>query len=88
MFNSKFKLTRQQSKMSQIHPSNKIAIIAQGGDDGDGHSGLSQQPTVKLTTPIDTMSITKISLASFISVDRCLLFHFSNLIEMAPQWPW
>jgi hypothetical protein len=51
-------------------------------------SGLSQQPTMKLTTPIDTMVLKKINLASFISVDCCLLFHFSNLIEMAPQWPW
>jgi hypothetical protein len=25
------------------------------GDDGDGHSGLSQQPTMKLMTLIDTM---------------------------------
>ena len=49
------KLTRQQSKMSRIHSNNKIAIVAQGGDDGDGHSGLSQQPTMKLTTLIDTM---------------------------------
>jgi hypothetical protein len=54
-FNFKFKLTRQQSKMSQIRLNTKIAIVAQGGDDGDGHSGLSQQPTMKLTTMIDTM---------------------------------
>jgi hypothetical protein len=26
-----------------------------GGDDGDGHSDLSQQPTMKLTTLINTM---------------------------------
>jgi hypothetical protein len=32
--------------------------------------------------------VIKVSLASFISVDCCLLFHFSTLIEMAPQWPW
>jgi hypothetical protein len=25
------------------------------GDDGDGHSGLSQQPTLKLTTLINTI---------------------------------
>jgi hypothetical protein len=27
----------------------------QTGDDGDGHSGLSQQPAMKLTVLIDTM---------------------------------
>jgi hypothetical protein len=32
-----------------------MVMVAQGGDDGDGHSGLSQQPTMKLMTPIDTM---------------------------------
>jgi hypothetical protein len=46
--------------MSQTRANNKIAIVAQGGDDGDGHSGLSQQPTRKLTTLIDTM-VLKIS---------------------------
>jgi hypothetical protein len=47
-----------QSKMSQIHPSNKIAIVVQeGGDDDDSHSRLSQQPTMKLTAPIDTMAL-------------------------------
>jgi hypothetical protein len=30
-------------------------IVAQGDDDGDGHSGLSQQPTIKLATLINTM---------------------------------
>jgi L-asparaginase/Glu-tRNA(Gln) amidotransferase subunit D len=30
-FNFKFKLTRQQSKMSQIRLNTKIAIVAQGG---------------------------------------------------------
>jgi hypothetical protein len=45
----------QQSKMSPILANNKIAIVAQGGDGGDGHSGLSQQPTMKLTTPMDTV---------------------------------
>jgi hypothetical protein len=29
-------------------------IVAQGGDDGDGHTSLSQQPTMNLTTLIDT----------------------------------
>ncbi len=55
MFNFKFKLTRQQSKMLPILADNKIAIVAQGGDDGDGHSSLSQQPTMKLTMIIDTI---------------------------------
>jgi hypothetical protein len=55
MFNFKVKLTRQQSKLSRIHPGNKIVIVVQGGDDGDGHSGLSQQPTMKLMTPINTL---------------------------------
>jgi hypothetical protein len=55
MFNFKFKLTRQQSKMLPILADNKIAIVAQGGDDGNGHSSLSQQPTMKLTTLINTM---------------------------------
>jgi hypothetical protein len=41
--------------MSPILANNKIAIVAQGGDDGDGHSGLSKQSTMKLTTLIDTM---------------------------------
>jgi hypothetical protein len=41
--------------MSRIRANNKIAINTQGGDDGDGHSGLSQQPTMKLTTLIGTM---------------------------------
>jgi hypothetical protein len=54
-FNFKVKLTRQQSKMSQIHLKNKIAIVAQGDDDGNGHSSLSQQPTMKLTMLISTM---------------------------------
>jgi hypothetical protein len=65
MFNFKVKLTRQQSKMSSNsfeqqncdHSNNKTAIVAQWGDDGDGHSGLSQQLTMKLTTLIDTMVI-------------------------------
>jgi hypothetical protein len=30
MFNFKVKLTRQQSKLSRIHPSNKIVIVVQG----------------------------------------------------------
>jgi hypothetical protein len=63
MFNVKIKLTRQQSKMTQIHSkkkvtfclNNKIAIVAQCGDHGDGHSGLSQQPITKLTTLINPM---------------------------------
>jgi hypothetical protein len=41
--------------MSLILANNKITIVAQGGDDGDGHSGLGQQPTMKLRTLIDTM---------------------------------
>jgi hypothetical protein len=41
--------------MSRIRADNKIAIVAQGGDDGDGHRGLSQQPTRKLMALIDTM---------------------------------
>jgi hypothetical protein len=41
--------------MSQIRSNNKIAIVAKGGDNGDGHSGLSQQPAMKLTTLIDTV---------------------------------
>jgi hypothetical protein len=41
--------------MSRICANNKIAIIAQGGDDGNSHSDLSQQPTMKLTMLIDTM---------------------------------
>jgi hypothetical protein len=41
--------------MSQIHLNNKIVIITQGGDDGNEHSGLSQQPTMKLTRLIDAM---------------------------------
>jgi hypothetical protein len=41
--------------MSQIHLKNKIAIVAQGDDDGNGHSSLSQQPTMKLTMLISTM---------------------------------
>ncbi len=52
------KLTRQQSKMWRIidyYLNNKIAIVTQGGDDGDGHSGLSQQPTMQLMTLIDTI---------------------------------
>ncbi len=63
----------------------------QGGDNGDGHtSGLSQQPiTNHETDKADQYNgITKISLARFISLDCCLLFLLSNLIEMAPQWPW
>jgi hypothetical protein len=55
MFNFKVKLTCQQSKTSQIHSNNKMAIVAQGGDNVDGHSGLSQQPAMKLMTLIDTM---------------------------------
>jgi hypothetical protein len=41
---------------------NKFVIIAQrqGGEDGVGHIGLSQQPTMKLTTLIHTL-ILKIS---------------------------
>ena len=77
------KLTRQQSKMSRIHSNNKIAIATQGGDDGDGHSSLSQQPTMKLTTLIDTMVLKKVSLGSFIIVDCCLLFIFSTFLK----WP-
>ena len=34
---------------------NKIAIVAQLGDNGNGHSGLSQQSTMKLTTLMNTM---------------------------------
>jgi hypothetical protein len=34
---------------------NKIVIVAQGGEDGDGHSSLSQQPTMKVTALINTM---------------------------------
>jgi hypothetical protein len=34
---------------------NKIANVAQGGDDGDGPSSPSQQPTMKLTPLINTM---------------------------------
>jgi hypothetical protein len=34
---------------------NKIEIATQGGGDGDGQSGLSQQPTRKVTTQINTM---------------------------------
>jgi hypothetical protein len=45
--------------MSQIHSNNKMVIIAQGGDDGYGHSGLSQQPTKKLTMLIDTILVLK-----------------------------
>jgi hypothetical protein len=44
MFNCKVKLTPQQSKMTQIHWNNKIAIVAQWwGDDGNGQQG--PQPT-------------------------------------------
>jgi hypothetical protein len=35
----------------------KIAIVAQGGDNGDGHSGLSQQSTMKLRVLINTMAL-------------------------------
>jgi hypothetical protein len=48
--------------MSQICLNNKIWIVGQGGDDGDGHSGLSQQPTIKLTTQIDTMELKRSAL--------------------------
>jgi hypothetical protein len=42
--------------MTRIHLNNKIMMVAQGGDaDGDGHSSLSQQPTTKLMTLINTM---------------------------------
>jgi hypothetical protein len=41
--------------MSRIRANNKITIVAQGGDDSDGHSGLSQQRTMKLTTLINTI---------------------------------
>jgi hypothetical protein len=41
VFNFKVKLTRQQSKMSRIHSNNKIAIVTPGGDEGNGHNGLS-----------------------------------------------
>jgi hypothetical protein len=57
MFNFKVKLTRWQSRMSPIHSNNKIAIVAQESDDGNGHSGLSQQPTMKLTALINTMEL-------------------------------
>jgi hypothetical protein len=57
MFNFKVKLTRWQSRMSPIHSNNKIAIIAQESDDGNGHSGLSLQPTMKLTALINTMEL-------------------------------
>jgi hypothetical protein len=66
---------------------NKTGIFARWGDNGDDHIDLSQQPTTTddANQPND---IIKVSIASFISVDCCLLFRFSNLIEMAPQWPW
>jgi hypothetical protein len=38
--------------MSPILANNKIATITQGGNDGDGHISLSQQPTMKLMTLI------------------------------------
>jgi hypothetical protein len=48
--------------MSRDRSNNKIAIVAQWGDDGNGHSGLSQQPTIKLTTLIDTMELKRSAL--------------------------
>jgi hypothetical protein len=40
---------------------NKIAIATQGGDDANGHSSLSQQPTMKLTTLINTMVLKRLA---------------------------
>jgi hypothetical protein len=46
-------LTRQQSI---IFNPNKSGIVTQGDDDGNDHSGLSQQPTtMKVMTWIDAM---------------------------------
>jgi hypothetical protein len=71
--------------MSRICLNNTIVIVAQGGDVGDGHSGLSQQPAMKVTTLINTLVIKKVSLASFVSVYCCLVSLFKDLVEMTPQ---
>ena len=77
------KLTRQQSKMSRIHSNNKIAIVAQGGDDGDGHSGLSQQPTMKLMTLNNTMVLKR----SVQQVSSLLIVVFSLFFAIFLKWP-
>jgi hypothetical protein len=96
MLNFKVKLTCQQSKMSQIHSNNKIAIVR----------------TTKLWSPRNVVTMAAATAASTNNQPwnwRCWstqwyyegqpskfhqcwllssLFCFSNLIERAPQLPW
>jgi hypothetical protein len=88
MFNLKVKLTRQQPRMSQICINPKIVIVVQGGDNGNGHSCLSQQPTMKLMALIHTRVLQR-SAGQVSSVMIVVFsFGFSNLIQIAPQCPW
>jgi hypothetical protein len=66
--------------MSRIHSSNKIAIVPQGGDDGDGHS---QQPTMKLMTLIDTM-VLNMSASQVLSV---LIVALYLVLGIWLKWP-
>jgi hypothetical protein len=83
MFNFKVKLTHQQSKMSGIHSNNKIAIVAQGGNNGGGHSGLSQQPTKKVMMLIHTMVLSR----SAEQVSSVLIDVFSFVLAIWLKWP-
>jgi hypothetical protein len=64
--------------MSQIHPNNKIGIVAQRGDNGDGHSSLSQQPTMKVTMLINTMVLQR----SARQVSSVLIVVFSSVLAI------
>jgi hypothetical protein len=49
-------VTNSFKQQNRDRLNNKTAIFAQWGDDCYGHSGLSQQPTMKLTILINTTS--------------------------------
>jgi hypothetical protein len=51
----KLRATAYVHAFRPLYSNNKITIVAQGDGHGDGHSGLNQQPTMKLTTLFDAM---------------------------------
>ena len=74
---------RYPQMQSSSQSNNKIEIVAQGADHGDGHSCFKKQPTMKLTTLIHRIVLRIVAQ----QVSSMLIVVFSFVLAIWSKWP-